>query len=181
MSQLLGTLDYQALIDRNRRGEVTDADPFGLIRRWAESYDLLKINKARTYIAPNGARQALDLLSGQINGPRWIATGSFAASRVAPVAAPALLTVYSDVTEALATALGLLPASQGADVAVLTPYDDAVWDRPLAGTDFPTVAASQLAVDCLTGTGRMPAEGEAILGWMQDHVDEWRVDSIGEL
>ena len=28
------------------------------------------------------------------------------------------------------------------------------------------VAPSQAVVDCLTGTGRMPAEGEAVLEWM---------------
>jgi hypothetical protein len=181
VSQLLGALDAQALIDRNRRGEVTGTDPKALINRWAESYDVLKTNKARSYIAPNGARRALEALGEQVNVPRWSLTGSFAAVALAPVAAPSLLLVYTDEVDQLARALDLLPAAQGADVALLRPYDEAVWQRPLVGARVPTVGPSQLAVDCLTGTGRMPAEGEAVLDWMQDNEDTWRVPSLADL
>jgi len=181
VSQLLGALDAQALIDRNRRGEVTGTDPVALINRWTESYDVLKTNKARSYIAPNGARRALQALGEQVNAPRWSLTGSFAAVALAPVAAPSLLLVYTDEVDQLAQALGLLPAAQGADVALLRPYDEAVWQRPLAGAPVPTVGPSQLAVDCLTGTGRMPAEGEAVLGWMRENEGRWRVPSLADL
>ena len=33
---------------------------------------------------------------------------------------------------------------------------------------------AQIAVDLLSGSGREPAEGEAILDWMEEHQDEWR-------
>jgi hypothetical protein len=39
-------------------------------------------------------------------------------------------------------------------------------------------AASQVAVDCLTGNGRMPAEGEAIVRWMADNEDQGRLVSL---
>jgi hypothetical protein len=29
-------------------------------------------------------------------------------------------------------------------------------------------------LDCLSGPGRMPAEGEAVLGWMGEHEGTWR-------
>lgn len=182
MSQLLAALDAQALIDRRPRGEVTSTDPIALITRWAQSYDVLKANKGRSYVAPNGARRALDDLAQQRDAvPRWSLTGSFAAVTLAPVAAPSLLLLYTDDTDGLARTLNLLPADHGADVALLRPYDPVVWERPLAGAPVPSVGPSQLAVDCLTGTGRMPAEGEAVLQWMRDNKPAWRTPSIGEL
>ncbi len=181
VSQLLGALDAQALIDRNRQGEVTDTDPVALINRWANSYDVLKTNKARSYIAPNGAKRALDALTEKVDVPRWSLTGSFAAVALAPVAAPSLLLVYTSEVDQMAQALGLLPADQAADVALLRPYDEAVWQRPLVGAPVPTVGPSQLAVDCLTGTGRMPAEGEAVLGWMRENENRWRAPSLAGL
>jgi len=181
VSQLLTALDAQALIDRSPRGEVTGTDPTALITRWAQTYDVLRTNKARSFVAPNGARRVLDDLGQRDDVPRWSLTGSFAAVTIAPVAAPSLLVLYTDDVDGLATILNLLPADHGADVALLRPYDPVVWDRPLAGAPCPTVGPSQLAVDCLTGTGRMPAEGDAILRWIRDNEPAWRVPSLGDL
>lgn len=181
VSQLLAALDTQALIDRSSRGEVIGADWTALITRWAQSYDVLKMNKARSYVAPNGARRTLDDLVQESGALRWSLTGSFAATAVAPVAAPSLLLLYTDDPDGLARTVNLLPADHGADVALLRPYDTVVWERPLADAPVPTVGPSQLAVDCLTGTGRMPAEGEALLQWMRDNEPAWRVPSLHDL
>jgi hypothetical protein len=43
------------------------------------------------------------------------------------------------------------------------------------------VAPSQAAVDCLTGAGRMPAEGEALIAWMVENESRWRLHSIADL
>jgi len=40
------------------------------------------------------------------------------------------------------------------------------------------VADSQVAADCLTGTGRMPAEGQALLEWMLANESRWRIDNL---
>ncbi len=181
VSQLLAALDTQALVDRSSRGEVTGTDPTALITRWAQSYDVLKMNKARSYVAPNGARRTLDDLVQDSGAPRWSLTGSFAATALAPVAAPSLLLLYTDDPDGLARTLNLLPTDHGADVALLRPYDAVVWERPLAGAAVPTVGPSQLAVDCLTGTGRMPAEGEALLQWMRENEPAWRIPSLDDL
>jgi hypothetical protein len=42
-------------------------------------------------------------------------------------------------------------------------------------------APSQVAIDCLSGSGRMPSEGEALLEWMRRHEGRWRCQSIDEL
>jgi hypothetical protein len=181
VSQILGSLDDQALIDRTGRGVVTDLDPTALITRWALSYDVLKSNAHRTYIARNGTRRALQALPDVAGRVRWLVTGSFVAYRVAPVAASAMLMVYTDDVKGLADALGLLPADSGADTVLLSPNDECVWDRPFEAEDIPAVGLSHAAVDCLTGNGRMPSEGVALLEWMSEHEDVWRIGSIRDL
>ena len=40
---------------------------------------------------------------------------------------------------------------------------------------------SQLAVDSLSGNGRMLSEGEALLEHMADHIAEWRAPKLSNL
>ena len=101
-------------------------------------------------------------------------TGSFAAVRLAPVAGPALLALYADSPADLASSLDLIPTDDGANVVLLTPFDPVVWERTTTDEEMVYVAPSQAAVDCLTGNGRMPAEGEALLQWMTEHENRWR-------
>jgi hypothetical protein len=181
VSRLLDALDREALVVRSRRGRVEDADVAGLLRRWAESYDVLKTSYAFTYLAPRGASDALSRLAGLPTSMSVAVTGSFAAVRVAPVAAPALLIAYSDEVEAVASELGLLSADEGANVALLRAFDLVVWERTSEDAGIRYVAPSQTAVDCLTGTGRMPAEGEALIAWMAENEASWRLSSLDGL
>ena len=36
------------------------------------------------------------------------------------------------------------------------------------------VSPTQVALDCLAGNGRMPAEGEAVLTWLAENESAWR-------
>jgi hypothetical protein len=180
VSRLLDALDRDALVERTRRGRVQDADMAGLLRRWAESYDVLRSNDASTFLAPGGANDALSQLA-ELSGPSVAVTGSFAAVRLAPVAAPALLIAYCKEIEALAKTLGLLPADEGVNVVLLRAFDPVVWERETEDAGLRYVAPSQAAVDCLTGTGRMPAEGEALIAWMAENESRWRLSSITDL
>ena len=122
VSRLLDALDTEALIDRSSGGRVGSVDIPRLLRRWAETYDVFTTNQAATFLAPAGATATLDRLRSDGDVARHSAiTGSFAAVRLAPVAAPALLTAYTDNTDVLAAELGLLPADEGANVALLGP------------------------------------------------------------
>jgi hypothetical protein len=181
VSRLLDVFDLEALVQRSRRGSIVDVDVAGLIRRWAESYDVFKANQAASFIAPVGAREALSILEDGSNSAPIAITGSFAAVRLAPVAAPALLMAYCDDVASLADKLGLLPASEGANVVLLRPFDPVVWDRTRQEDGPSYVAPSQAAADCLTGSGRMPAEGEALLDWMIANPSSWRVASIDDV
>ncbi len=176
VSRLLDTLGDEALVERSERGRVESVDVARLLRRWAETYDVFRSNKVQRYLAPGGASTAVQQLASIAD--RAAVTGSFAASRLAPVAAPALLVVYTDGPQALAESLGLIPADQGANVAVLTPFDAVVWDRTSTLEGVTYVAPSQVAVDCLTGNGRMPAEGDALLQWMSENESAWRFTTL---
>lgn len=90
--------------DAERRGRVASVDMPALLRAWAASYDVFKINAATPMLAPNGAADALGRLAA-IDGAVAL-TGSFAAVRLAPVAAPALLLVYCENVERRARAWG---------------------------------------------------------------------------
>jgi hypothetical protein len=178
VSRLLEALDREALVDRASRGQVVAVDYPALMRRWVGTYDVLKANQVRRYIAPAGASAALERLGSATGVGRTAVTGSFEAARKAPVAAPTLLLVYSEDSAAVADAIDLLPADAGANVMLLTPYDAAVWERLEVDGGVAYVAPSQAVADCLTGTGRMPAEGEALLAWMVENEARWRLPGL---
>jgi len=182
VSRLLDTLYREALIEREPRGPVADVDMGALIRRWAGSYDVLETNEALGFIATGGTGQLLERLAGEPgSGTRSVVTGSFAARRLAPVAAPALLLLYDDAPATLARDAGLLPADEGADVMLLRPFDPVVFARTSVEGGLRFAAPSQVTVDCLTGPGRMSAEGEALLTWMLAEESTWRAPSLGSL
>lgn len=182
VSRLLDTLYREALIERSPRGPVESVDVAGLLRRWATSYDVFKSNEAEMFIAPEGIDQLLPRLAANPGaGTRIAITGSFAAARLAPVTAPAMFMAYYDTPALLANDFGLLPAEEGANVVFLRPYDRAAWLRTPIEDGLRYAAPSQVVVDCLTGNGRMPAEGEALLSWMQENESQWRRDSLEEL
>ncbi len=54
------------------------------------------------------------------------------------------------------------------------PYDPVVFDRSTVRDELWIAAASQLAVDLLTGPGRDRSEGNELLDWMRRNEDAWR-------
>jgi hypothetical protein len=180
VSRLLDALDREAVIDRDPRGPVRSVDVAALLRRWAQSYDVLKANNATGFLAPAGPAAVLERFASIEGAARVTATGSFAAVRRAPIAAPALLMVYCDDVRAVADELQLLPADTGANVALLQPFDPVAWTGADIEDGISYAAVSQVAVDCLTGNGRMPAEGEALLRWMSEDETRWRATSLDE-
>lgn len=178
VSRLLDALYAEALIERPRRGAVEAVDLVNLVRRWAESYEVFRSNQTESWIAPRGPKELLERL--KVSSPsesRFVVSGSFAAAAMAPVTAPALLIGYCDQPASLAREFDLLPSQEGANVILMKPYDPVVWERAsFYGLTY--ASPPQVAVDCLTGNGRMPEEGEALLEWMVSHEPAWRAASI---
>lgn len=182
VSRLLDTLYREALIERAPRGPVESVDVAALLRRWASSYDVFQANDGQSFIATPGLDRLLtSLASDRGAGTRNPITGSLAASRLAPVASSPLLLIYADAPTLLAEELDLLPADEGANVMLLRPFDPVVFARTEIDGGLSYAAPSQVAVDCLTGNGRMPAEGEALLAWMLANESAWRLNSLQDL
>lgn len=174
-SRILESLSEQALIEREPRGKVTDVEWQALMRARAQYLDLLGRRTTKGYISPRGAQTALDALAQRPPDGLWAVTGSFAAARFAPVAAPALLVVYTMDPAALAADLDLLEADRGINVALIRPTNYGPFDRTKRTDGIRWAGISQVALDCLAGNGRMPAEGEALLEWMAQNEASWRM------
>lgn len=79
------------------------------------------------YLAARGISAAIERLKN--TKTRYAVTGSWAAAEVAPVAAPRLLSVYADDLADVERALDLRPGDDGANVAILMPFDFIVFER----------------------------------------------------
>ncbi len=180
-SRILETLNEEGLIERESFGPVSGVDWPALLRRRAQALDLFRSPGAFRYLARQGTRALLKEMAERQLDPRATITGSFAAVRSAPVAAPALLVVYAMKPRDLAEELQLLPTETGADTVVIRPDNDVVFARATKAEGLRWAAPSQVAIDCLAGNGRMPAEGEALIEWMRKDEGRWRSSSIKAL
>ncbi|NNN09435.1 MAG: hypothetical protein HKL85_09620 [Acidimicrobiaceae bacterium] len=182
VSRLLTSLDEDAIIERSIRGQVVSVDIPNLLRRWTQTYDVFKSNETSSFVAAQGPEEVLGRLASLPSGtPPVTVTGSFSAVRFAPVAAPSLLVLYCSDPNTLAKELRLLPSDRGSNVALLRPFDEVVWERTTEESGVKYAAVAQTAADCLTGNGRMPAEGDALTTWMEDSQSQWRLPSISVL
>ena len=90
--------------------------------------------------------------------------------------------LYVDAPEVAARSLDLVTTEAGANVWLLQPYDDVVFERTRrkrvtagkSSTDLVVVSSPQTVVDLMTSPGRGPQEAEALLDKMKGTIDEWR-------
>jgi len=75
--------------------------------------------------------------------------------------------IYVDDQGQFAEQLKLRPVDSGANVLLAAGEYDVVFDRVIQDDGLNYTAPSQTAVDLLTGPGRSPAEGQALLDWME--------------
>lgn len=178
VSRVLAFLASEAFVKREtkagskRAGRVVDVGWKDLLRRWAEDHTLLESNVTSSYLEPRGLSALLEKLRSEKR--KYAVTGSFAASQLAPVAPPRLLTCYVEDPSAAARQLELRPADAGANVLLVEPYDPVVFERTMMRDGLALAAPSQVVVDLLTSPGRAPAEADALVGWMEEHEDAWR-------
>ncbi|WP_410540589.1 helix-turn-helix domain-containing protein [Streptomyces sp. KL2] len=188
VSRLLDSLEDQLLITRTGK-IVSDVAWQALIRARARQTDLLRSTEHAGMLAPNGVSAVLDRLRAfHENGPDYrrevLVTGSYAARSFGPVSVGGQLMLYVQEhplnADRVADELDLLPVAEGADVLLLRAKDRSVWERPVEISGIWQVGPSQLAMDCLSGSGRMPAEGEAVLEFMAKHEASWRKTDLSQ-
>jgi hypothetical protein len=179
VSRVLETLEGEALVIRGARRQVINVEWQELIRRRAAALDLLAEHTSNAYVSPNGARNALEAIAA--TKERALVTGSFAAVRLAPVAAPVLLVAYSMRPDDVASELNLRPVSEGSDVVLVRPENPGVFRGAKEDGGIAWAGPSQIAIDCFSGSGRMPSEGQAVIEWMALNEDQWRAPSLDKL
>jgi len=172
VSKLLGVLNEQAAVRRTETGQVGGVDLRRLLERWADDAPLDARAATSTWIAPRGLTALQEKL--RKTEARYAVTGSLAASRRAPVAAPRIVSIYVDDPETFAQDIDLRPADAGANVLLLVPDDEDPFDDPWVDQGVRFAALPQVVADLLSGPGRGPAEAEALLTWMSENAEVWR-------
>lgn len=189
VSRVLDAMESQALIQR-QRSVVVEVDWKGLLRERAANVDLYRTNTVIPFVSGGGVPKVLELLGDNPEASESVAvTGSVAAQAVAPRAVGGQLQLYvrgeAQVTDRLARQLRLLPVADqnthAANVVLLRPPNPGVFDRLRDVGGLPHVALSQVALDCLSGNGRMPQEGEALLEYMEANEEDWRLARLGSI
>jgi len=174
VSRVLELLEREDLVRRSPQGGVQQVDWAELLRAWSRDYSMTGSNRYATYLDPRGLQSFLSRLRSLPSGMRYAVTGSLAAARRAPVAPARLGVAFVDDAAAAADELGLVPAEAGANVMLLEPKGDFVFDRSTTDEGVCYVAPSQAVADLLKGSGRNPSEAEELLEWMRRNEDVWR-------
>lgn len=173
VSRLLAALSEETLIAREPRGPVESVEWESLLRQIAIDYALYKSNETTSWIAGSSPEQFLgDLATSGETG--WAITGSFASGSLVPIAPPAVAVVYTDDPDHLADLARLRQVRVGGNVRLARPCDPIAFERTWTRDGLVYASIPQVAVDCLTGPSRMPAEGEALLAWMRTHTHRWQ-------
>lgn len=177
VSRLLATLAEELLIIRKPRGPVESVEWESLLRQIAVDYSLYKSNETTSWIAGAGPEQFLRDIAA-IEDTEWAVTGSFAAERLVSVAPAVVAVVYTEDPEHLAEISRLRQVRIGGNVRLARPYDPIVFERTWTRNSMVYASIPQVAVDCLTGPARMPAEGESLLAWMRTRLSDWRCSPL---
>jgi hypothetical protein len=174
ISRVVDLLEREAIITRDSpRGQILSVNWERVLRRWIQDYNFMESNKMKTYLEPRGLPEVLSKLARA--NFKYAITGSSAAVRYAPVTQSRLLIVYVDYPEAVQEQLQLRNAETGGNVLLGRPFDPVAFERIETSDQLIYAKVSQVVADLLTGTGRNPSEGEALVTWMKENEDKWRI------
>jgi hypothetical protein len=176
VSRLLDLLEREDLVRRSPKGGIQEVLWDELLRAWTKDYSLTESNRVYTYLDPRGLDDFVQRLQGLPSQSAYALTGSLAAARWAPVAPARLGVAFVRDAVAAAAALDLVSTDTGANVLLVEPKGDFVFERTVQDGGLTYVAPSQAVADLLTGPGRNPSEAEALLEWMRKNEDAWRTE-----
>jgi len=166
-------LEEEGLLQRQRRGPISDVKWRALLERWSQDYGFMASNTVQTFLEPRGLRALTERLA-QLPDLDYVVTGSLVGGRVAAYAPARLGTLYVRDLKQAAEALELRQVDSGTNVALAAGKYDVVFERAELFEGVRMAAASQVAVDLLTGPGRNPSEATALLDWMEREERAWR-------
>ncbi len=177
VSRLLTALSEELLITRKPRGPIRAVEWESVLRQMATTYSLLNANDTTNWLSSAGPERFLADL-GATEEEEWALTGSFAAADLVSVTAPTVAVVYCNDPERIAEVARLRQVRTGGNVILARPYTSIVFKRTWRRGDPINASLAQVVVDCLTGPGRMPSEGEALLDWMRSNAPRWQAPSL---
>jgi len=167
-------LEEEELLERKPRGPIERVLWRRLIERWSEDDGFMRSEVVQRFLFPRGVERVPEALraAGEL---RYVLTGSLAARSFAPHAPPRVAMIHVDDPAEAAETLGLRPVDRGTNVLLAAQRGNVPFLRARTVDGVVTAAPSQIAVDLLTGPGRSPSEGQAVLDWMESHEPEWRL------
>jgi len=165
-------LDKEALIQREQRGAIVAVRWADLLLRWSEDYSFQGSNQVHLALEPRGPERVLEKLRDAT--VEYAVTGALSARRFNQVASPRIAAIFTPAPEQLRSELELRDDSSASNVLLARPFDEVAFARARESDGVRYAALSQTAVDLLTGPGRDPAEGEALIAWMQANEADWR-------
>ena len=178
ISRVSSLLELDDIVTKDSpRGRIISVDWEALARRWATDYDFAYSNTLTTWLEPRGTSELFARLRDE--SFRYTVTGSFAAYRLAPIAEPRLAALYVEDPETAARPLGLRPAETGGNVLLLRPFDPVVFERAEYDDGIRYARVTQVLLDLMKGPGRGPAEADALLEWMRDNEERWKLSMTG--
>ena len=172
LARVIELLARDALLTRDARGRVHDVDWAGCLRRWSKDHEFASSNQTTTFLAPRGVGD----ITSKLATVKWryALTGSLAAQSFSQIAPARLGMLYVDDVETALRVLDLREADSGTNVLIAEPFDPVVYERTIKRDHLTLAAPTQIVVDLLNGSGRMPSEGEELLAWMKDNERVWR-------
>lgn len=143
LSRTIDLLDREGFVTRGERGSIAALNWEATIRRWTLDYEFARSNRVSYYLEPRG----LSAVAAKLGEAKWryAATGAFAAQRYGPIAPARQITAYVEDAALAAEKLNLRVAETGANVVLVEPFDQVVFER--------TVFASAMGTDTQTGYG----------------------------
>lgn len=162
------------VIDGKTKRIVIRVDWQKILTTWSNDYSYQKDNSVQNYIEPRGIEEVLRKLK-KVNPDEYVITGSVAANRLAPYAPSKQINLYARYPSELDKILGLRPVQTGANVQIASTSLDVVYERTTKLNGLSYACPSQVAVDLLSGSGRNPSEGEALMEWMDENREGWQI------
>ena len=174
ISRVSSLLEPDEIITKESpRGRIVSVDWEALARRWATDYEFAPKSASTMWLEPRGTMALFNRL--RASEIRYAVTGSFAGHRLAPIAEPRLAALYVDDPDIAAQSLGLRRADTGGNVLLVRPFDPVAFERSECDDGITYARVTQVLLDLMKGPGRGPAEAQALLEWMRDNEDIWKL------
>ncbi len=152
-SRIVGRLDQDGLLERNEVGAIRARDPNLMLDAWSEAYGFYRHNIVRGHVTSRAGDELLSLMARALEGSRgrYAATGLAAAWLHTKFAGFRLVTFFVEqpLSGKVLKEMGFREEPRGANVWLVTPDDEGVFDGSATTEGIPSVHPVQAYLDLL--------------------------------